>query len=293
VTEEPRSYYGRPVIKEPVWTPEVPFYFFFGGLAGASAGLAAGASLTGREELARKSWIAALVAIAVSPPLLISDLGRPKRFLNMLRVFKISSPMSVGSWTASAAAAAITVAAGTHVTGRFRALGTVAEGAAALIGAPLVTYTAVLLADTAVPAWHEARRELPFVFAGSAAASAGGCASIFTSPEEAGPARRLTVFGALLEAGALRLMERRLGELAEPYRTGPAGRLGRAAKALTAAGAGIAGLAGRRRAAARIGGAMVVTGSLLLRFGVFRAGVQSARNPRYTLDPQRRRLESQ
>ncbi|HEU4979212.1 MAG TPA: NrfD/PsrC family molybdoenzyme membrane anchor subunit, partial [Solirubrobacteraceae bacterium] len=109
---QPRSYYGQPVIKEPVWTPEIPVYFFTGGLAGASAGLALMAGATGNETLAKRSWAIALVNIGASPALLISDLGRPARFLNMLRMFKVTSPMSVGSWILSATGAAATLVAG-------------------------------------------------------------------------------------------------------------------------------------------------------------------------------------
>src|SRR5207253_1057368 len=94
--------------------------------------------------------------------------------------------------------------------------------AAAALGPALSTYTAVLIADTAVPVWHEARGELPFVFAGSAMASAGAAASVLTPVAYAGPARRLTLTGALLETAAAWRMERRLGELAEPYRSGTA-----------------------------------------------------------------------
>ena len=97
------SYYGRPVIKEPVWqAPDVAGYLFFGGLAGASAGLAWGAELRGNRPLARRAWQISLAAVGVSPALLVSDLGRPARFLNMLRMFKVTSPMSVGSWVLAA-----------------------------------------------------------------------------------------------------------------------------------------------------------------------------------------------
>ena len=99
-----RSYYGQPVLKEPVWTPEIPVYFFTGGLGGASAGLAFLSELRGNDQLARRAWAASFAGLAVSPPLLISDLGVPRRFLNMLRMFKVTSPMSVGSWLLTAAA---------------------------------------------------------------------------------------------------------------------------------------------------------------------------------------------
>src|SRR4051794_37204077 len=96
--EKPTSYYGKPVVKPPVWTWEIPTYFFTGGLGGASATFALAADLTGNRELARRSWLIAFGALSVSPLLLTFDLGKPLRFLNMLRVFKVTSPMSVGSW---------------------------------------------------------------------------------------------------------------------------------------------------------------------------------------------------
>src|ERR671936_2171207 len=98
VGTEMRSYYGRPILKEPVWQPEIPFYFFFGGIAGASAVLHLGARVTRNDTLARRSLFIGAAADIVGPALLVSDLGRTKRFLNMFRVFKVTSPMSVGSW---------------------------------------------------------------------------------------------------------------------------------------------------------------------------------------------------
>src|SRR5438067_8422987 len=95
---DPRSYYGRPVLKEPVWTWEIPAYFFTGGIGGASSVLSLAAKLFGNEKLSRTALYIGAVADAISPALLISDLGRPERFHHMLRVFKVTSPMNVGSW---------------------------------------------------------------------------------------------------------------------------------------------------------------------------------------------------
>jgi len=246
------SYYGQPIVREPVWKPEVPVYFFCGGLAGSSAALALFARLTGHERLARSATLTGLAGIGVSPALLISDLGRPGRFANMLRVFKPTSPMSVGSWLLGATGAALGTAAGCELLGILPGVRTAAQVAAGLLGLPLSTYTAALLADTAIPVWHEARRELPFVFAGSAAASAAAAALITTSTNEAAPARRMALAGAALELGAARVMEARLGELlAEPYREGEAGRLAQAAQACTAIGAFVVAAAGRRRGRSR------------------------------------------
>src|SRR5207237_1114238 len=122
-------------------------------------------------------WAATAVAHVVSPILLISDLGRPERFLNMFRVFKVTSPMSVGSWILGASGTASGAAALLELLGKWRPLKYTAEVVSALTGAPLATYTGTLIADTAIPVWHEARRELPFLFGASAVASAGAARS--------------------------------------------------------------------------------------------------------------------
>ncbi|MDX6719212.1 MAG: hypothetical protein QOJ63_1466, partial [Solirubrobacteraceae bacterium] len=108
---EPRSYYGLPVLNEPVWSWEIPVYFFAGGMAGAAAPLALAASVRGDRRLARAATTVALAGVVVSPPLLISDLGAPRRFFNMLRMFKVTSPMSVGAWILSAFAPAVAAGA--------------------------------------------------------------------------------------------------------------------------------------------------------------------------------------
>jgi hypothetical protein len=159
------GYHGRPVLKPPVWKPEVPVYLFTGGLAGASATLALAARRSGRPALARTATFTSLAGLAVSPPLIISDLGRPARFLNMLRVLKVTSPMSIGAWVLTASGGAVSTAAACEATGRLPRIRATAEGVGGLLGPALATYTGVLLADTAIPVWHEARRELPFVFA--------------------------------------------------------------------------------------------------------------------------------
>lgn len=283
-----RSYHGQPVIKEPVWTWEIPCYFFAGGLAGASAGLAYLAEARGNHELGRRAWGAALVAVAASPGLLISDLGRPSRFLNMLRMFKVTSPMSVGSWILSLSGATTTVAAVHAWTGRFPRLSRVSRPAAALLGLPLSTYTGALIANTAVPVWHEARRLLPFVFGSGAALSAGAAAAILTPPDSAAPARRLALAAAALEAGLKRSMEQQLGELGEPYRQGASGRFGHLGQGCLGAGALLLAKRGRSsRAASAVGGTLLLAGALAARWSVFKAGVASAADPKYVAGPQR------
>jgi formate-dependent nitrite reductase membrane component NrfD len=284
------GYYGRPVVKRPVWKQFIAVYFFTGGVAGASSTLALGARLTGHHRLARSALLGSLAGLAASGPLLVVDLGRPARFANMLRVAKPTSPMSVGSWILTAFAPASAAAAASEVTGLLPGVGAAATAVAAVLGPAVVTYTAVLVADTAIPAWHDALRELPFLFAGSAAASAAGVALALTPVDDARPARRLAAIGAAVELGAFRAMESALGDAGAPYRTGRAGRLARAAEACTAGGAVLALAAGRRRSVAVAAGGLLAGGSLLTRLAVFRAGFESADDPRATIGPQRARL---
>jgi hypothetical protein len=287
---EMRSYYGRPILKEPVWQPEIPFYFFTGGIAGGCSVLHGLARVAGRERLAKAALYVGTAAELVSPVLLISDLGRPERFLNMLRVFKVTSPMSVGSWVLFVSGGASTTAALLERLGRLKRIKVAAEAVSFLAGPPLATYTGTLLADTAIPVWHEARRELPWLFGASAAASAGAATTLFAG-EEAGPARRLAILGAAGALGLKEVMQRRLGFVGEVYEQDAAGRFGRVSKGLTAAGAAVLAARGRRsRAAAVTGSTLVLAGELALRWSVFKAGFQSARDPRYTVIPQRERL---
>jgi formate-dependent nitrite reductase membrane component NrfD len=290
VGSEMRSYYGRPIVKPPVWTWEVPAYFFTGGVAGASSVLHGLGRLAGRDRLARTSLLVGAAAELISPILLISDLGRPERFLNMLRVFKVTSPMSVGSWVLLVSGSATSTSAALELLGRLKRVKAVAETVSFLSGAPLTTYTGTLIANTAIPAWHEARHELPWLFGASASASAGAATALLLPPADAGPARRLAIGGAVGELAYTRLMERRLGFVGEVYKQGEAGRAAKLAKACTALGAGVlAWRGGRSRAAAVAGSAFVLVGGLALRWSVYKAGFQSAEDPRYTVIPQRER----
>jgi hypothetical protein len=289
---EMRSYYGRPILKEPTWTWEIPTYFFTGGLAGASAVLSSAAKLTGNEKLSRRALYIGAAADLVSPVLLISDLGRPERFHHMLRVVKVTSPMNVGSWVLLVSGGASNTAALLELVGRLKPVKLLAESVSTLAGPLLATYTGVLVADTAVPVWHEGRRELPWIFGASAAASAGAAAAMFAPPEDAGPARRLAVAGVLAEGALMQAMELRLGKVGEVYRQGEAGKLSWAAKGLSTAGAALLARRGRKsRAAAVLGGAMVCAGEMCLRWAVYKAGFQSARDPKYVVESQRSRIE--
>jgi formate-dependent nitrite reductase membrane component NrfD len=286
------SYYGNPIINLPVWEErDIASYLFAGGLAGASSLLAAGADLSARPALARGARVTASGAIAFSLVALVHDLGRPARFLNMLRVVKVTSPMSMGVWLLSAYAPLSFAATASGLLARAPRTGRAAGVAAGVLGAGVSTYTAALIADTAVPAWHEGHRELPYVFAGSAASAAAGAGLLAAPLAQSAPAANLAVLGAVAELAAEHLMERRLGMVAQALHDGTAGRRLKAAKALTAAGAlGAATVARRSRAGAALSGAALLAGSALTRFGLFEGGMASARDPRYTVEPQRARM---
>jgi hypothetical protein len=285
------SYYGKQIIKTPTWkTPDVPVYLFLGGIAGSSALLAEGAAMSKLPALERVARVAAASGAGLGTVFLIHDLGRPARFLNMLRVFKVTSPLSVGSFILAPFSTFATVAAASHVTGRLPRLGRLAGVGAAAFGPPLATYTAALICNTAVPAWNAGHREMPFVFAGSGAAAAGGLAMIATPAVQNGPARRMAVAGAAVELAAAELLKRRLGMVAEPYEQGRPGLLMKTARAMTAGAAAVSVVGGRSRAVSVVAGASYVAASLLTRFGVFEAGLASAKDPKYTVVPQRERL---
>ena len=143
---------------------------------------------------------------------LVHDLGRPERFLNMMRVAKPTSPMSIGTWILTAYGPGAGLAGAAELVrllpGQGGALGRLAVAlarpaglAAAAVAPGVAAYTGVLLADTATPGWHSAYRELPALFVSSAAAASGGLGMVGAPISEAGPARRLAIAGAAVGAG--------------------------------------------------------------------------------------------
>src|SRR5947208_4621285 len=162
------NYYDLPLLKKPVWTWEVPLYFFVGGAAGAAAMIGIAAQITNADKrLVRDArWIATIGA-NLSAPLVIAGLGRPSRFLNMLRVFKPQSPMSVGAWLLAAFGASSTAAV--ILPRRF---GDIAAGVSAATGLGMATYTGVLIGATSIPVWAKHVSLLPLHFGASATASA-------------------------------------------------------------------------------------------------------------------------
>ena len=287
------SYYGKPILNSPVWeSPDIPGYLFLGGLAGGSSLLAAGADLTGRAALGRAAKSAAFAGGALSVAALIHDLGRPTRFLNMMRVFKVTSPMSVGSWLLASYVPAAGMAVLSDLTGRVRWLGAAATAGAAALGPAVASYTAALISDTAVPAWHDGYPEMPFVFTGSGAMAAGGLGLLAAPLPESAPARNLALLGAAVESAAFERMELRIGMVAEPYSAGRGGRYVKAGKALALLGAAGCVFGRRSRAASALAGAALIAASAATRWGIFHAGLASADDPKYTLIPQRERLRA-
>jgi hypothetical protein len=285
------TYHGRQVLKTPEWTWEVPWYLFAGGMAGASSIVVLAARLSGDEVLAdRARWVAA-AGTAASPPLLIADLGRPARFLNMLRVFKPTSVMSVGSWILAGYSTMVFGGIGLRLIDRLPTGLWIVDAKAAVFGAGMTVYTGALVADTSVPVWHEARTELPALFASSGLAAAGAAATLVSPAAHTGPARRAAVIGAVTEMGIDEVMRRRLGPIGDVYERDRAGRFHKAAKAATVAGAAlVAAGGGRRRPLALAGSALLLAGSVCTRWAVYRAGFQSAEDPVATLGPQRARI---
>ncbi|WP_153504147.1 NrfD/PsrC family molybdoenzyme membrane anchor subunit [Cumulibacter manganitolerans] len=301
------SYYGHQIVKPAPWGHEIPAYFFLGGVAAGSGLIGALAHGKGLGTLRRNSRYSALGAVALSGATLIADLGRPERFVNMLRTVKLTSPMSVGTWIFSAfsassglavaaeAASALGIGSGRSGAGRavgkaLAVAGPLASIGSAAFSAPLASYTAVLASDTATPLWHESYRELPFVFTGSALAASSGLAMLTTPAAQTAEVRRLAVLGAAADTAAFHLMKHRLGQLAEPLERGRPGTLAKAATALTAAGAAGTALFGRSRLGSALSGLALMAGSAATRFAVVEAGIESAKDPKYTVISQKARL---
>ncbi|MEU2610598.1 NrfD/PsrC family molybdoenzyme membrane anchor subunit [Micromonospora sp. NPDC007271] len=295
-----RSYYGRAVIKPPVWKAHnIAGYLFLGGVAGGAALLAAGADLTGRPDMRRSARLIAAGATGLSLAVLIRDLGRPERFLHMLRVVKPTSPMSIGTWLLVGFSPLVAAGVLDEASGLLprrgaelaALLGRPAGLAASALAPAVTTYTGALIANTAVPAWHGAHRELPYLFGASALAAAGGLVAAAAPAREAAPARVAGIAGAVAAQLLDRAVHRRLGQLAEPLSTGPSGRLLRTSRWCARAGLVLlaASVVRRSRALDIAGGLALAAESALTKFGYFHAGTASAADPRYTVLPQRER----
>lgn len=290
------GYYGIPLLKQPPWTWEIPLYFFVGGAAGASAVVGAIANYTGADrKLVRDArWIAAAGSV-LSPPLLISDLGRPARFLNMLRVFKPQSPMSVGVWTLMGFSGATAAAAfAGFMRDRFgpsfpiRVLENAGTAASLLFGLPFSNYTGVLIGATAIPVWNENVKDLPLHFGASGLSASVGLLELM-GHRKSRALQTLGIGAALFECWeGWRLESRQLPGL-DPLKHGGSGLLTRAGGALAGPiplALRLLSLASRERSSSlrKWAAASAVAGSLLTRIAWIYAGHVSARDWREPLE---------
>ncbi|RKH42002.1 formate dehydrogenase [Corallococcus sp. AB050B] len=295
---EAPSYYGLPVLKEPLWIWTVPAYFYVGGAAGAASVL--GVALEGfggrkLERLAERCHAVAVAGDIVSAGLLIHDLGRPSRFLNMLRVFRPTSPMSMGSWVLAGSGAVNTAAfVLRRRPGTLGVMGRAAGWMGAVLGLPLAGYTAVLVSNTAVPLWQQVGRTLPLFFMSSATASAGSLLSLFPhSDAEERVLRRFRIAGKLAEAvtrEAVELEARQVMEVGKPLRTGASGALWALSRTCSLAGWVMEVLPGRARWKQVTADVLSTVGAVAMRYAVIQAGKASARNPQATFQGQRQGL---
>jgi formate-dependent nitrite reductase membrane component NrfD len=292
------TYYDLPVVKAPPWKWYVPAYFYFGGLAGAASSLAGAVQLAGRAShapLERKLHWISTAGEAIGGVCLIADLGRPARFHHMIRVFRPTSPMNVGTWILSAASATSGWSLLGSLCGRERIpRPTVSGVTGAIAGTMLSTYTGVLLGNTAIPVWKATRRQLPLWYASLSAASLASLLELGSSSTaiERRLVRAYSIGAKTAAFVTLRSVVRAADAegVGQPLREGSSGRMWRYARWL-AAGSLIATVLPGGRKRAWIAGALGTASAVLSRFAIVAAGHASAADPRATFEPQRRALE--
>ena len=292
------TYYDRPMLKQSVWSIDIPLYYFAGGAAGAALTLGAAMQLAARGGRRKREfrnlsahchWIG-IIGSTAGAALLIHDLGRPSRFLYMMRVFRPTSPMNMGAWIL-AGAAPTAIAAGLLINrrGPLGTLGQASGYASGVFGAALAGYTGVLVSNSVIPIWQPSRRWMPVLFVASAAASAASILDLLYEGKAAG--RVTSVFGTagrLAEIAAARRVEQlssAVPKVGEPFHRGAPSVLWKAAAALTAGSLAMS-LVGKRRVAGVFGAA----GSLCLRFAVHALSNASARDPKAAFAQQRAAL---
>lgn len=285
------GYYGMPLLKRPAWTVEIPLYFFAGGAAGAAAIMASVAQLSGADpRLIRDARYIAAIGGAVSPALLIADLGMPSRFLNMLRVFKVQSPMSVGSWTLVAFSSTAAGAAffsllnqRTKMFSPIRVLESASQFLSAITGAVLSTYTGVLIGATAIPVWNQNASLLPIHFGISGMGAATSLLELRGHNTLALNAIGIT--GAVGETLIGASIELRKNPALKPLKSGRSGwliRLGGLLSGPLPLLLRLLALGGNQKRNGRlrkVAAVSTVAGSLVTRFAWIQAGGASAKDP--------------
>ena len=289
------TYYERPLLKMPVWEWVIPFYYYIGGLTGASLVLSAAAQLRDAEGnrglIRRCQWIA-FAGSAVSAGCLVYDLGRPERFLNMLRVFRPTSAMNMGAWILTGVGATTPVSLLLQGRGGFLgAIGGAFGYLAGLFGAGLATYTGVLASSSAIPVWQQSRRAMPILFGAAAAGSVG---SFFNAVVENRQERSFTeafgIVGQIAELGAGYVMERQASEVervGRPFREGASSVMWKTAAALTAMSVVANLIPGRSKTKRIAAGVLGTLGSMLMRFSIEQLGKASSLDARASFQQQR------
>jgi hypothetical protein len=285
------GYYKIPLLKQPPWKWEIPLYFFVGGAAAASAIIGAVANYTGgdRELVQHARWVAAVGSV-ISPALLIADLGRPERFLGMLRVFKPQSAMSMGAWTLmgfSTGAAAAAFAGFLHdrygPSIPIRVLENAGQALSLAFGLPFSNYTGVLIGATAIPVWNHNVSELPIHFGASALGAGVGILELMGHRRNRA-LQALGIGAAVFETyEGIRIETRRHREL-EPLNHGASGWITRIGGVLSGPiplvlrGASLMGNGSRSRTLRRLASISSIAGSLITRIAWIHAGHVSARD---------------
>jgi formate-dependent nitrite reductase membrane component NrfD len=285
-----------PIMHAPVWTWEVPLYFWFGGMASGAAFVALACDVSGDEHAAAIARRVALGALIPSPPLLILDLGRPLRFYNMLRIVKPRSPMSMGAWALTVFGNLAAASVGADLLGRRRTAK--ALGAAnAIVGGYLGSYTGVLLASTAVPLWARSRLFLGPIFISTATATGAAACRLVLAATGVRPGHPTRQALGHVEAAAMgtelllsTINERRLGPLAHGLHEGAPGTVYKAAKWATRLGLGLR--VGARRPGAgahHVASVLYMLAALLFRYAWVGAGKHNAREDRVVAEMARSR----
>lgn len=300
VSDEVRtSYYGMPVVKAPHWRWLIIVYFFLGGLTGAGYTIATIANLFSHDpQIERRARYLSFVALLPCPLLLILDLGRPERFLNMLRIVKLRSPMSLGSWALNglglfaSLSAILQLAADLthpHLFARTRRL----VGMAGLPFSIFISgYTGILLVATNIPLWWRMFPVMSPAFVSSAFSTTLALLSVLLrigSGERRTTARQLARAEAVCltsELTFLTLGVLRLGKLGRPLTTGKLGAIfwpvtyvgGVLVPLLLQLNGPVQGKSGSqtRRTATAV---LVLIGGFALRAVMIFAGRESARRP--------------
>ena len=279
------GYYGMPAIKPPVWTWEIPLYFFIGGAAGMAAVIAMATIFLGHTEITRPAmWIGAVGGI-LTPTLLIMDLGRPLLFLNMLRIFKPQSAMSMGVYILTPFGIAVIPGAlamelyawhvipeGIWTTLLFAMVGVLVT-ISGLSGMLLATYTGVLIGATAVPAWHTHRVLLPLHFGIAGLGSAAGILELLGYRIAA--LNALSWFAIGIETILWLVLFKKHGAADRTVHEGASGRMLKTAEICT----GPLALALRAFGLVPLAAGAFIVGSFISRFGWVRAGRESAKDP--------------